>query len=65
MPLYEYTCRKCDKTFTLLQKPGATEKDTTCIHCGSRDVSKLISSFSCSTSGLSTGSSSGFSSGSV
>ncbi len=49
MPVYEYMCQSCQKTFSLLQKIGTTEQDTTCPHCGSRDVKKLISSFCCST----------------
>ncbi|RMG72245.1 MAG: zinc ribbon domain-containing protein, partial [Nitrospirae bacterium] len=36
MPIYEYTCLSCGKSFSLLQKVGSTEKDTTCPHCGSR-----------------------------
>ncbi|RMG73257.1 MAG: zinc ribbon domain-containing protein, partial [Nitrospirae bacterium] len=41
-------CLSCGKSFSLLQKVGSTEKDTTCPHCGSREVKKLLSAFSCS-----------------
>lgn len=45
MPIYEYICLKCSKTFSLLQKIGATEKDTTCPDCGSNEVKKKVSAF--------------------
>ncbi len=48
MPIYEYTCLSCGKSFSLLQKVGSTEKDTTCPHCGSSEVKKMMSAFSCS-----------------
>jgi len=67
MPVYEYICAKCKESFSLLQKIGTTEKDTVCPECGSREVKKKISLFSCACpihSGLSTGgASSGFSGG--
>ncbi|MFN3396471.1 MAG: FmdB family zinc ribbon protein [Thermodesulfovibrionales bacterium] len=47
MPIYEYTCNKCNKSFSLLQKVGSSEKDTVCPNCGSKEVKKKISSFSC------------------
>lgn len=47
MPIYEYICNSCKKSFSLLQKVGSSEKDTVCPECGSRDVRKKISSFSC------------------
>jgi putative FmdB family regulatory protein len=47
MPIYEYTCNNCKKNFSLLQRVGSSEKDTVCPECGSRDVKKKISSFSC------------------
>lgn len=50
MPIYEYTCKKCGEGFVLLQRVGATEKDTVCPICGSQEVRKNLSSFSCSSS---------------
>lgn len=49
MPIYEYSCRSCNRTFSLLQKIGGTGKDTTCSNCGSSEVKKLVSAFCCST----------------
>jgi putative FmdB family regulatory protein len=47
MPIYEYICHTCKENFSLLQKVGATEKDTVCPECGSREIKKKISLFSC------------------
>jgi putative FmdB family regulatory protein len=41
MPIYEYKCEKCDKTFELLQKINS-EPLKKCIYC-SGNVKKLIS----------------------
>lgn len=66
MPIYEYTCNACSEFFARLQR-NPDEKDTACPGCGSQDVRKLVSQFSCSSSAdsgsLSGGSSSGFSGG--
>lgn len=50
MPIYEYICNNCKGEFVLLQKVGASEKDTECPKCGSKDIKKKLSSFSCSVS---------------
>lgn len=67
MPIYEYMCKKCNESFSLLQRVGVTEKDTVCPRCGSKDIKKNPSTFSCSCSidsGFSSGGSySGFSGG--
>ena len=47
MPIYEYICDRCKESFSLLQKVGATEEDTTCQKCGSKLVKKKLSLFSC------------------
>jgi putative FmdB family regulatory protein len=57
MPIYEYTCNTCKEIFALL-KWAEDDKDTMCPKCGSKNLKKLVSSFSCSSSGDS-GSSSG------
>jgi len=41
MPLYEYKCKKCNKTFEVLQKINADPLEK-CIHCNGK-VEKLIS----------------------
>lgn len=47
MPIYEYSCTKCNEIFAVFQSVNAGEKDTTCPKCGSSDVKRKISSFSC------------------
>lgn len=67
MPIYEYTCNACNEIFALLKWANADDEDTACPKCGSKDVRKMISSFSCSSSAdsgsSSDGSFSGFSGG--
>ena len=50
MPIYEYICNACKKTFSLIQKIGTSEKDTVCSQCGATDSKKKFSVFSSSTS---------------
>jgi putative FmdB family regulatory protein len=47
MPIYEYACTKCNEVFSVFQSVNASEKDTRCPKCGSNDVKKKISAFSC------------------
>ncbi|MCX7794364.1 MAG: zinc ribbon domain-containing protein [Thermodesulfovibrionales bacterium] len=64
MPIYEYLCNRCKAEFMMLQKMGTSERDTECPKCGSKDVKKKLSSFSCSFSGgYGLSSSGGFSGG--
>lgn len=48
MPIYEYKCIKCSNIFSALQSMSASEKDTICPACGSREVRKMLSTFSSS-----------------
>lgn len=68
MPIYEYMCKECNESFSLLQRVGVTEKDTVCPRCGSKDVKKkisIVSGFCSDDPGFSSsgGSYSGFSGG--
>ena len=49
MPIYEYICLKCNEKFTLLQSMYPADNNTECPKCFSREVKKVISSFSCAT----------------
>jgi len=49
MPIYEYICLKCNEKFSLLQSLSPAEKNTECPRCSSKEVKKVISSFSCAT----------------
>lgn len=40
MPLYDYTCKKCDQTFELLVRSSTVPE---CPGCGSRKLAKLVS----------------------
>jgi len=46
MPIYEYKCNACGAEFSLLVM-GSSQK-IACSSCGSEDVSKKLSAFSCS-----------------
>lgn len=46
MPLYEYKCNACGKTIELLLSKN--EDAPVCKYCGSKDMTKLMSSFSTS-----------------
>lgn len=66
MPIYEYECKTCRENFALLQWKSEEEAETACPKCGARDVRKILSPFSCSSTdpGSSSGGSySGFSGG--
>jgi putative FmdB family regulatory protein len=48
MPIYEYRCRKCEKTFERFQKMGEGGEKLTCPFCGEKKPGKMISGFSSS-----------------
>jgi putative FmdB family regulatory protein len=48
MPLYEFTCDKCDKGFELLVRSANWEGQATCPHCGSKKLQKKLSVFAAS-----------------
>ena len=58
MPLYEYRCQNCGKTFELLVSFSQADKTFNCPHCASEDTRKQISavaSFGASEGGSSSG----------
>jgi len=46
MPIYEYTCKKCNKIFESLVLSSRDIKGIHCPGCGSGEVQKMLSSFS-------------------
>lgn len=60
MPIYEYTCGKCDHAFEQLVFNKNDEKNIVCPECGDKKVTKLLSccsnSIGSSSSGACTGS---------
>lgn len=54
MPLYEYHCRQCGKSFELLRRMQEADRRLKCPHCGSTGVERQFSTFSaggCSSAG--------------
>lgn len=47
MPIYEYTCKKCNKIFETLVLSSDAIKRIQCPECRSEEVQKMLSSFSC------------------
>lgn len=45
MPLYEYTCRDCGKTFEKLVASRERDAGLMCADCGSKRVRRLVSTF--------------------
>ena len=41
MPIYEYVCDRCDKSFTVLRKMDASAAETACPDCGSSARKKI------------------------
>ncbi len=46
MPIYEYTCKDCSRTFARLQKIGADSNGIICPTCQSTEVERKVSAFS-------------------
>ena len=47
MPIYEYVCRKCKECFEYMIFSSNDSKTISCPSCGSHDVEKIMSVFSC------------------
>lgn len=45
MPLYEYYCPACQRTFEALRPMSDADRPMTCPHCASADARKMISVF--------------------
>jgi len=43
MPIYEYRCGKCSRTFDCIVLSAQEKFTPKCTHCGSRKVKKLVS----------------------
>jgi putative FmdB family regulatory protein len=54
MPLYEYKCRTCGKSFELLRRMHDADGDLKCPDCESAEVERQLSTFAtvgCGTTG--------------
>jgi putative FmdB family regulatory protein len=45
MPLYEYRCQKCGKTFEMLRRMQDADRELQCPECRSEEVERLLSAF--------------------
>ncbi|MHB8918049.1 MAG: FmdB family zinc ribbon protein [Desulfocucumaceae bacterium] len=45
MPIYEYRCHDCGKKFSSLTTKYAGSGPERCVHCGSRHIKRIMSSF--------------------
>lgn len=46
MPLFEYQCNKCSSRFDVLHKSANNIEEVECPECHSKEIKKLLSSFS-------------------
>ncbi len=53
MPLYEYSCRRCEARMEILQSLGAGAEGLQCSQCGAEDLTKEFSTFSGTVAGKS------------
>lgn len=51
MPIYEYQCKGCHEVFEVLVM-GSRGRDASCPGCGSREIERLLSTFSFSGHGI-------------
>ena len=43
MPVYEFTCRDCQKTFEIVRPMSeSSSANVTCIHCGGTKVERIL-----------------------
>ena len=45
MPIYDYRCQGCGRRISLLFQSYAAAENATCPHCGSTDLSRLVTRF--------------------
>ncbi len=50
MPIYEFSCQECSKESEILVRSAEWESTVQCPSCGSRQLEKLLSVFSATTS---------------
>jgi putative FmdB family regulatory protein len=45
MPIYDYRCQQCHRRCSLLFQTYAAAEHAACPHCGSRDLTRLVTRF--------------------
>ena len=58
MPIYTFKCKKCGNEFELLVGISSSKMEQKCPKCGSKEIEKLLSSFSVGKSNTSSSSTS-------
>jgi putative FmdB family regulatory protein len=59
MPLYEYRCRECGRSFEMLRRMSDADRELECPECRSKGVERQLSTFAtggCGGSGSGSGS---------
>jgi putative FmdB family regulatory protein len=51
MPVYEFSCQKCNKSFEKLCSIKENLNEITCVHCSGKEVVKKMSSFATTAKG--------------
>jgi putative FmdB family regulatory protein len=54
MPMYEYRCQSCGKSFEMLRRMQDSDRDLKCPECQSSEIERLLSTFAaggCKSSG--------------
>lgn len=51
MPIYEYECNQCGKTFDFFHRTQSDSETVRCPECGASNVQRLLSTFSTSSEG--------------
>ncbi len=46
MPIYRYKCKSCGKEFDFLHKSMSASEEVKCEACGSKEVERLLTTFS-------------------
>ena len=46
MPIYEFSCKKCNTVFERFVLSSSAAREVKCPRCGAEDVQKMMSSFS-------------------
>lgn len=48
MPVFEYKCAKCETKFEVFHKSTVNQEEVACPKCGSKEITKLFSTFAAS-----------------
>lgn len=55
MPIFDFFCNNCNKTFERFVSSFKEVNGIHCPHCGSIEIKKMLSGFNCGSTGVSSG----------